>query len=83
MTQQLLLNLSEQLYQQLLTEAEQKGETVENLALKYLKEVLIKSEDDPLSSFIGAFNSQSSDWLENHDLYLGKSSLESTNDQSS
>ncbi len=81
MTHQLLLNIPDSLYQVLLKTAQEKGETLENLALKCLNEAKNKLETDPLDKFIGAFNSNNSDWLENHDYYLGKTNLEETNNK--
>ena len=80
MTQKILLDIPDQLYQKLLKIAQNKGETLESLALKCLNDAQEKSEIDPLDKFIGAFDSNNSDWLENHDYYLGKSAIESNND---
>jgi hypothetical protein len=75
MTHQLLLNVPDQLYQLLVETAQTKGETPENLVIQYLQEAQIKTQNDPLDQFIGAFNSNKSDWLDQHDEYIGKSSL--------
>lgn len=75
MTHQLLLNVPDQLYQILLKTAQARGETPENIAVEYLKEAQNKTKNDPLDQFIGAFNSNNSDWLDQHDEYIGKSSL--------
>lgn len=79
MTHQLLLNIPENLYQILLEQAQKQGETIENVVLKSLEESQLPKNIDPLEQFIGAFNSDNSDWLEQHDYYLGKSHLESNN----
>ncbi len=78
MTHQLLLNIPENIYQKLIIKAQKQEETLESIALKYLDQITVEIEEDPLDDFIGAFNSNNSDWLENHDYYLGKSHLEST-----
>lgn len=75
MTHQLLLNVPDQLYQILFETAQARGETPEKLAIEYLQEVQNKTQNDPLDQFIGAFNSNNSDWLDQHDEYIGKSSL--------
>jgi len=78
MTHQLFLNIPENIYQKLTIKAKKQGETLENIILKYLAQITVETEEDPLDKFIGAFDSNNSDWLENHDDYLGKSHLEST-----
>lgn len=82
MTQQVLLNIPDQLYQTLLQIAQKRGESLENLAIECLNEFENKSEEiDPLEQFIGAFNSNNLDWVENHDYYIGKSIIESNHNQ--
>jgi hypothetical protein len=70
MTHQLLLNIPENIYQKLIIKAQKQEQTLENIALKYLDKITVEMEEDPLDSFIGAFNSDKIDWLENHDHYL-------------
>lgn len=77
MTHQLLLNVPENIYQKLIKKAQKQGETLENIVLNYLDQVNLETEEDPLEQFIGAFDSKNSDWLENHDYYLGHSHVES------
>jgi hypothetical protein len=70
MTHQLLLNIPENIYQKLIIKAQKQEQTLENIALKYLAQITVEMEEDPLDNFISAFNSDNSDWLENHDHYL-------------
>lgn len=74
---ELILNIPDNLYQKLIQKAKNQGETLEDITLNYLTQMTIETKEDPLDKFIGAFDSNNSDWLENHDYYLGSSHLES------
>jgi hypothetical protein len=66
------LNVPEELYRSLVQRAEAMGQEPESLAVQLLTTVTEPGADDPLEAFIGAFSSQSSDWVDRHDDYLGK-----------
>jgi predicted transcriptional regulator len=65
------LKLSPNLYQTLQNLAKQTGKTPEEMATELLEKDL-EIIDDPVEEFIGAFQSNISDWGENHDYYLGQ-----------
>ena len=59
-----------------LEEAEQSGQSPEVLAVQCLTAAVQHLVEDPLEKFIGAFNSQGSDWADHHDQYLGQAVAE-------
>ena len=68
----LTLELPEEVYQSLLQTAAQAGEPPEAVAVQLLTTATQRRAEDPLEPFIGAFNSEGSDWADRHDAYLGK-----------
>ena len=66
------LNMPEELYRALVQRAEKAGQKPESLAVQLLRTVTEPGAEDPLERFIGAFDSQGSDWADRHDTYLGK-----------
>ncbi len=73
MTHSVTLNIPDHLYSPLLEKANQTGKKPEDLMIEYLQTMIKNTEDDPVEEFIGAIDSDISDWTKNHDLYLGKS----------
>lgn len=73
MSQSLTLKISEDVYTSLLEVAKQTGQMPEVLAAQWLSLVSRHLNDDPLEKFIGAFKSNTSDWADNHDKYIGQS----------
>lgn len=71
MSRTLTLEVPEDVYESLLEAAKQTGQLPETLAVQWLAQVPKKDVNDPLEQFIGAFNSHGSDWVANHDAYLG------------
>jgi hypothetical protein len=76
MSHTLTLEIPEDVYESLLEAARQTGQRPETLAVQWLAQVPKKDVDDPLEQFIGAFNSQGSDWIEKHDDYLGEAGMQ-------
>jgi hypothetical protein len=68
----LTLEVPEDVYESLLKTAEQTGQPPEALAVQWLTQATQQEARDPVEPFIGAFNSQGSDWVERHDEYLGR-----------
>ncbi len=68
----LTLDVPEDVYESLLKTAEQTGQQPEALAVQWLTQATQQDARDPVEQFIGAFNSQGSDWVERHDEYLGR-----------
>ena len=68
----LKLELPEDIYKPLVKNAMRKGRSPEEIAIEYLKSILVKFEDDPIEKFIGAFHSDLPDWTDRHDNYLGQ-----------
>lgn len=66
------LNVPEELYRSLVQRAEEAGQEPESLAVQLLARATEPGANDPLEAFIGAFDSQGSDWADRHDAYLGK-----------
>ncbi|MEL4895385.1 hypothetical protein [Crocosphaera sp. Alani8] len=73
MTHSVTLNIPDHLYDPLLEKANQTGKKPEELMIEYLQTMIKNTEDDPVEEFIGAIDSDISDWTKNHELYLGKS----------
>ncbi len=69
----LTLDVPEDVYQSLRQKAEQIGQSPEALAVQLLATATQHQSADPLEQFIGAFDSQGSDWADHHDTYLGQS----------
>jgi len=69
----LTLNVPEKLYQSLVRQAEESGQPPETVAVQLLTTATQSEAGDPLEAFIGAFDSQGSDWADRHDDYLGSS----------
>jgi hypothetical protein len=76
MSHVLHLELPEDIYKPLVKNAKRKGRSPEEIAIEYLKSILLRLEDDPIEKFIGAFHSDISDWAEKHDNYLGQTLME-------
>jgi hypothetical protein len=73
MERTITLNLPESVYQVLVRKAEQSGRPPEALAIELLASATVPEAADPLEAFIGAFDSQGSDWADRHDAHLGTS----------
>jgi len=76
MEHKLLLEVPEDVYESLVETAGQMGQPYETVAVEWLTAVTRYVAHDPLEKFIGAFGGNIPDWAERHDLYLGKSILE-------
>lgn len=76
MSHVLQLELPEDIYKPLVKNAKRKGRSPEEIAIEYLKSILLKLEDDPIEKFIGAFQSDIPDWADQHDKYLGQTQME-------
>ena len=68
----LTLDLPDQVYACLRQQAEQTGQSPEAVAAQWLATATQVAAEDPLEPFIGAFNSQGTDWADHHDAYLGR-----------
>jgi hypothetical protein len=64
------------LYERLTKTARETGQPLEIIATKWLAAAAKQFADDPLDSFIGAFDSGGINWADNHDHYLGQTILE-------
>lgn len=72
----LTLEVPEAVYEPLRKTAEQSGQSPEVLAVQWLTAAVQQLVEDPVEKFIGAFNSQGSDWADHHDRYVGQSIAE-------
>ena len=74
MTHSLTLKLPDSVFKPLAEKAKAEGRSVEDVVIERLagneSEMLA---DDPLDRFVGAFNSDTPDWADNHDQYLAQS----------
>lgn len=73
MSHSLTLNVPENVYRSLVRQAKESGKPPEVLAVQLLTTAAQPEAEDPLEEFIGAFDSQGSDWADHHDAYLGGS----------
>ena len=76
MSHTLTLNVPENVYEPLRKTAEQSGQSPEGVALQWLAAAVQHLVEDPVEKFIGAFNSQGTDWADHHDQHLGQSVAE-------
>ena len=72
----LILEVLEELYEPLARTARQAGATPEKLAVEWLWAVSRTARDDPVENFIGALPSNTPDWPDRHDQYLGQALME-------
>ncbi len=72
MSHVLHLELPDDIYKPLVKNAKQKRLFPEEIAIEYLKSILLKLEDDPIEKFIGRFHSEIADWTNQHDKYVGQ-----------
>jgi hypothetical protein len=79
----LTLDVPEDVYRSLIQQAEQTGQSPEDIAVQLLATATQHRIDDPLEQFIGAFSSHSADWADQHDMYLGKAANGSMDSETS
>ena len=72
MSHPLTLDVPVSVYRSLVRQAEESGQQPEVVAVKLLTAAMQPAAEDPLEAFIGAFDSQGSDWADHHDAYLSK-----------
>ena len=72
MTHKLILELPTEVYDPLADAAKRAGATLEQLAIAWLACVSRRGTDDPLEKFIGAIRTNTPDWTDQHDKYLGQ-----------
>ena len=75
MSHSLTLDIPDELYDSLAIAAKRAGSTPEHQAIQWLAETASTPESDPLEKFIGAFESQHTDWADQHDEYIGKAAI--------
>ncbi len=72
MTRSLVLEVPEDVYKPLAETAERTNREVEELAVELLTVATRRAADDPVENFIGAFASDTPDWADEHDKYIGQ-----------
>ena len=77
------LDIPKGVYQSEIEQVDQTGQTPEAVAVQLLATATQHRVDDPLEQFIGAFRSQSADWPDQHDTYLGKAAESSMDPETS
>lgn len=77
----LVIEIPEDLYQPFIKTAEQSGHTPEQLATNWLVANIRQAQQDPLEQYFGMFRSDVTDWVDEHDRYLGQEQLEQMQDQ--
>lgn len=70
------LELPDSIHDSLLKKAERSGLSPEALITELIKTAVEDETDDPLEDFIGAIESGGSDWLAQHDYYIGQSAID-------
>jgi hypothetical protein len=83
MGHKLLLEVPEDVYESLVKTAKQTGQLPEMLAVQWLAIASRSFADDPLEKFIGAFQSDISDWADQHDQYIGQAIAETVQNSES
>jgi hypothetical protein len=72
----LTVDLPEDVYESLLRTAREANQPPAAVAAQLLAEITKAAGEDPLARFIGAFDSQGSDWADRHDAHLAESVME-------
>ncbi len=67
------ITIPDELYNSLKETARQTGQPIEVVASEWLSAAAEQFVHDPLDAFIGALDSNGSDWADHHDAYLGQS----------
>ena len=75
------LELPDLVHKFLMKKAQSSGVSTEAFATELLEKMAKDSDNDPLEKFIGAFDSQGSDWADHHDQYIGKAAIEAVDSQ--
>ncbi len=75
------LELPEFVHESLTRKAIISGVSTEVLASRLLVAAAKDLNSDPLEKFIGAFDSEGSDWADQHDSYIGRAALSPANDE--
>lgn len=65
------ITIPDTIYHTLIATAHTRGQSVEAVAADWLRLAAQQIAPDPIEAFIGAFDSASSDWADDHDRYLG------------
>jgi hypothetical protein len=78
MSHTLHIDIPDRIFEILSRTARQIGKPPEAIASQWLVAAVQQLADDPLEQFIGAFDSRGSDWVDQHDRYLGAAALERT-----
>ena len=79
----LTLDLPEDVYRGLIHHAEQTGQPPEAVAMQLLVTAIQHQGEDPVEQFIGAFRRQGGNWVDQHDIHLGKAARRSMDPQPS
>ncbi len=81
MSHMIELELPDLVHEFLTKKAQSFGVSTEAFATELLEKMAKDSDSDPLEMFIGAFDSQGSDWADHHDEYIGKAAIETVDSQ--
>lgn len=68
----LTLEIPDQIYRPLLKKADQRGETLDQIILEWLGNIVKDDLDDPLLQLAGAYASDITDVGTKHDFYIGQ-----------
>jgi len=68
----LMLEVPEDIYEPLVQTAKRTGRPPEELAVEWLVAAVRDAMNDPIENFIGAFSSNTPDWADQHDKYIGQ-----------
>lgn len=75
MERTLTIEIPDTVYDALLQMVRKTGRTPQDWIVEWLTREVQTALEDPLERFIGAFRSDVSDWVEQHDFYIGQASL--------
>ena len=76
----LTLEVPDDVYRPLAETARQRGTTPEELIVEWLAMAIQHAINDPVEQFIGTFTSNTPDWADQHDKYLGQAVMDSMHD---
>ena len=76
MERSLTLHVPDEVFEPLAETAKREGKSPENLAIEWLRTVILGTSHDPVEEFIGTFHSDLPDWTDRHEALLGHVSME-------
>jgi hypothetical protein len=81
MAHAMILEVPDDVYEPLVSQAKQLGRTPEEIALEWLSAAATRQEEDPLLALAGTIESDITDVADRHDYYIGEQLLRELRNQ--